>query len=204
MSCSTMKDVSGEADMMQGSLTQFAADRFGNPNASLDLNEGWTQLPTGIYFDTPEFSVSLWVFPKTAGINSRLFDCGNGQASDNVLLTILKPFFCVYSGKTPNYLGTSSKNLTFNQWQFFTLTFNGTQTNMYINSDLVINKTVDRLTMATVTRNSCYIGKSHWPSNGNTGAYLDDLRFYNVSLTQTEVIELMNQNETGLNIAFLL
>jgi len=199
-----MKDVRGGADMIQGSLTKFTADRFGNPNASLDLNEGWTQLPAGIYFNTPEISVTLWVYLKSAGMNSRLFDFGNGQGSDNVFLTILKPYFNVYVGKSSNPSGTSFKNLTLNQWQFFALTFNGTQTTMYIDSDLVINKTVPQLTMPIVLRNNCYIGKSNWPGNGNTGAYLDDLRFYNVSLTQSEVIELMNQNETGLNYAMLL
>ena len=41
----TMKDVVGGDDMTQGSLTSFAADRFGNVNSALALNGGWTQVP---------------------------------------------------------------------------------------------------------------------------------------------------------------
>jgi len=197
-----MKDVRGGADMIQGSLTKFAADRFGNPNASLDLNEGWTQLPTGIYFNTPEFSVSLWVYPIRAESSSRIFDFSNGPFADNVLLTLLKPYFDIYYGSTQSLIAMSDQSVTFNQWQFITITFNGTQGNIFLDGILIKNKIIPKLTMATVSRTNCYFGKSAWSGNGNTSAYLDDLRFFNVSLTQSEVIQLMSQNETGLDFIF--
>jgi hypothetical protein len=57
----TMKDVIASKDMTQGNATYFTSDRFGNENASLALNGGWTQVPPGIYFDTQEFTISVWV-----------------------------------------------------------------------------------------------------------------------------------------------
>jgi len=56
-----MFDVIDVAHMTQGSSTYFTTDRFGNANAALALNGGWTQVPSGIYFDTPEFTISVWI-----------------------------------------------------------------------------------------------------------------------------------------------
>ena len=63
----TMLDTIGNSNMIQGDLTSFTLDRFGCPNAALALNGGWTQVPSGIYFNTPEFSISVWVYPQQVG-----------------------------------------------------------------------------------------------------------------------------------------
>ena len=55
-----MLDQIGMAHMTQGILTKFVEDRFCNPNSALALNGGWTQVPPGVYFDTPEFTI--WVY----------------------------------------------------------------------------------------------------------------------------------------------
>ena len=46
-----------------------------------------------------------------------------------------------------------------------------------------------------LSRSNCYIGKSNWATDGYSNSYLDDLRFYNKSLTQEEINELMNYNQ---------
>ena len=48
-----MLDQIGLAHMKQGALTSLTLDRFGNPNSALALNGGWTQVPSGVYFNTP-------------------------------------------------------------------------------------------------------------------------------------------------------
>ena len=48
--------------MTQGNLTLFTKDRHGYSNSALALNGGWTQVPSGYYFNTPEFTVTFWVF----------------------------------------------------------------------------------------------------------------------------------------------
>jgi len=40
------------------------------------------------------------------------------------------------------------------------------------------------------------IGKSNWLTDGYSSLYLDDLRFFNKSLNQEEIIQLMKQNGT--------
>jgi hypothetical protein len=83
---SQMKDVIGNSDMTQGNLTTFTSDRFGNVNSALALNGGWSKVPSGIYFDSPEFTISVWVFPQQVGYWSRIIDFGNYQHY-NIVLT---------------------------------------------------------------------------------------------------------------------
>jgi hypothetical protein len=208
-----MKDQIGGADMTQGNLTTFNTDRFGMPNSALNLNGGWTQVPGGIYFNTVEFSISVWIYPQQVGIMARLFDFGNGvqnngQANNNILVQIAQglikqPVFAIYTGSTGTsgttpivFLGTKL-NITENTWQFLTITFNGYSAFIYINGQQAANLTFPLYTMPTISRSYCYIGKSAWSTDGYSWSTIDDLRFYNVSLTQSEVIQLMNQNTTG-------
>jgi hypothetical protein len=204
-----MKDLIGSADMTsQENLTSFAMDRFGNVNSALALNGGWTQVSPGVYFNSPEFSISVWVYPSNVGYFSRIIDFGNGQLSDNVVLSLscgytLQPFFEIYSGPIKEISTTSSKQITQNQWQFLTATFNGSMARIYLNRTLVAESVIQsHIRPFNLSRSKCYIGKSNWLSNGDgySYSYLDDLRFYSKSLTQEEINELMNysQNETSL------
>ena len=73
-----LTDVVGGATLTQGSpSTVFIADRFGNPNCALNLNNGFANVPsTYFYFNTPQYSVSVWVKPDSAvGQWARLFEC---------------------------------------------------------------------------------------------------------------------------------
>ena len=71
---STMQDVIGSAHMTQGSNTTFTSDRFGNPNSALALNTGYTIVPSGVYFNTPSFTISVWVYPKGVKYHARIID----------------------------------------------------------------------------------------------------------------------------------
>ena len=93
-----MNDLIGSSHMIQGNLTSFIEDRFGCLNSSLALNGGWIQVPSGIYFDSPEFTISVWVYPMNVGYFSRIIDFGVGANADNILLTLsngnsLLPYF---------------------------------------------------------------------------------------------------------------
>jgi hypothetical protein len=202
----TMIDVIGLADMAQGNLTSFFADRFGNVNSALALNGGWTEVPAGVYFDSIEFTISVWVYPSNVGGSSRIIDFGNGEGSDNILLSLssvntLQPNFYILSGLKYVFTATSAINITFNQWQFFVTTFNGTNARIYLNGTLVADSNIQNHTRQfNIWRNSCYIGKSNWAQDGYSHSYLDDLRFYNKSLTQEEIIELINYRKSKTNL----
>ncbi len=202
----SMRDVIGSADMTQGSLTSFTTDRFGNVNSSLALNGGWTHVPAGIYFDTPEFTISVWVYPINVGSASRIVDFANGPSSDNILLSLaygntLKPYFVIFSGSTSIFSIISSKPIILNQWQFLTGTFNGTNARVYLNGTLVAETNSQSYTRPfNLSRSNCYIGRSAWSGDGYSSSYLDVLRFYNKSLTHEEILELMNYNKSKINL----
>jgi hypothetical protein len=200
----TMKDVIGSAHMTpQGNLTSFGEDRFGNLDSALALNGGWTRVPGGIYFNTPEFSISVWFYPMNVSYWARIIDFGNGPSSDNILLTLSNgnsflPFFHIYDGINWVYSAESFQEVNLSNWQLLTVTYDGKNVRIFLNGQLKANVYKNYTLKSNLNRSNCYIGKSNWLGDGYSYSYLDDLRFYNKSLTQTEILDLMmSQNQTS-------
>ena len=201
-----MFDKIGFADMSQGNLTTFTSDRFGIENSALALNDGWAYVPTGIYFDSPEFTISLWIYPQKAGVWPRIIDFGNGPSGDNLILTLtdgvtLKPVLMMYARSSRVFEQSPTQALKLNEWQFLAVTFDGTYGKFYVNGILVATL-YKPLKMSSIQRSNCFIGRSNWP-DGYSSSYLDDLRFYNKSLNQSEILQLMNQNVTTCKLLLL-
>jgi hypothetical protein len=203
-----MLDQTGIAHMTQGNLTTFVEDRFGNPKSALALNGGWTQVPPGVYFDTPEFSVSVWVYPMNIGPFSRVIDFGNGERVDNLVLSLsesisLEPYLDVFPDtfSTLALRAKSFQQLKLHEWQFLVVTFNETNACIYMNGTLTANL-IQNFSLSPKPRTNCYIGKSNWASDEMSESYLDDLKFYNKSLTQEDILDLMNENRTSRRTFF--
>ena len=198
-----MLDQIGSSHMIQGSLTSFIEDRFGCSNSALALNGGWTKVPSGVYFDSPEFTISVWVYPRQIGNWSRIIDFGNGQRSDNIVLMFANeynPQHVLRILQSSNYILNkliSSQNLTLNEWQFIVATFNGTNARLYLNGILTAESNQTTYSLPVINRTKCFIGKSNWHTDGYSWSYLDDLRYYNKTLSPDEILESMNQNETS-------
>ena len=198
----TMNDVIGAANMQQGSgTTSFVADRFGNPNSALALNGGWTSVPPGIYFNSVQFTITVWVYPLSVGSSARVIDFGNGAAGDNILLSLdaggnLIPYFGIYVGGNMLSQPASTQALALNQWQFLAASFDGSMLKIYINGAITTSATVSYTSLTALTRANNFIGKSNW-ANGYSSSYLDDLRFYRTSLSQTQLLNLMSKNDTS-------
>ena len=197
-----MFDEVDSSHMTQGSLTYFTLDRFGNPNSALALNGGWTQVPSGIYFDSPKFTLSVWVYPQQVGSYSRIIDFNNGPSAGDTIVfslsdgTSLKPYFHILTGSNLCGGGISSMNLVLNEWQFLTVTFDGNNVRIYLNGQLTFDKIIT-CSPPIKQRTNCFIGKSSWAPDGYSWSLLDDLRIFNKSLTQEQILHLMNQNETS-------
>jgi hypothetical protein len=193
-----MNDSIGSAHMTQGNLTTFTFDRFGNQNSALALNGGWTQVQAGIYFDTPEFTISAWIMPQQIGSWAKLFDFGNGQWVDNIYLSLSNGSDCVpivVIDALKLFAVKSTQRCTLNQWQLLTATFDGQTITIYINATLTAANTLSSNTlMPRLIRTLNYIGKSNSIADGYSYSIIDELRFYNKSLTQCEISELMFDN----------
>ena len=187
-----MTDHVGLADMSQGSLTTFIADRFGNANSALTLNGGWTQVPSGIYFDTAQFTISVWIYPQSLGTSCRFLSFGNGESDIIEIIIQSTPQFAVSQGNTWLNYPVSPNPLVLNQWQLLVCTYDGSTFSIYINGTLSASASVT-YTMPSLTRTQNWFGRSAFSTNGFSYSYLDDIRFYNVSLNQTEIIQLQNE-----------
>jgi hypothetical protein len=211
ISCGSMLDEIGSADMSQGNATYFTLDRFGNENASLALNGGWTHVPPGIYFDTPEFTISVWVYPIKVGSYARVIDFGNilsVNALDNIVFRLdansnKKPALNIFDATGTSIGQCESTNALSNgAWQFLTTTFDGNLESLYINGALVCSQTTNYV-LPKIARLYNYIGKSYSPSHGYSWSYIDDLKFYNKSLSQSDILELMNKNGSSGKLVYL-
>jgi hypothetical protein len=142
----TMRDVVGFADMTQGNLTSFTVDRFGCEYSALALNGGWTRVPQGVYFDSPEFTISVWILPQAiVGQWVRVMDFSSGTSSNNIVFGISDlaspmPFLQINVDVNLTTGAFSSQNLSLGQWQFLAATFNGTNSYVYLNGELTNQK----------------------------------------------------------------
>jgi hypothetical protein len=190
-----MEDRISSAHMTQGDLTVFTHDIYGNQNSALALNGGWIQVPSGIYFNAAEFTISAWILPKDVGYYARLIDFGNGPDNDNIILSIsykefIQPTLHIFSGS--NYLvrATSPTPLVLDKWQFLAATFNGTNSRIYIDGILTVDW-YRNYTLPIVERTQCFIGKSNWDNDDFSYSYIDDLRIHNKALNEAEIDQLM-------------
>ena len=141
-----MNDLIGNANMTQGANTTFVSDRFGNENSALNLNGGWTQVPPGIYFNSPQFTITAWVYPQSLDYFARLIDFGNGAPSDNIMFILSngftkQPVMRFGNGSTQIGTGLTSSPLIENKWQFLAATFDGCKIKIYIDGILKGNET---------------------------------------------------------------
>merc|ERR1712062_239581 len=81
-------DYVGEAHAMQGAFTTFSNNRKQENSSSLEFNGGYAIVPEGIYFNTPQFSFTMWIKPESIITHwSRILDFGNGRhTNSNILL----------------------------------------------------------------------------------------------------------------------
>ena len=193
-----MHDVIGMAHMTQGSsAVTFCQDRYGTLGSAINLsNKSFTEVPSGIYFDSPTFTISVWIYPLNPSTNwTRVIDFGNGAGIDNLFLSfgsnngILHPAISIRKVKRLITNTLSPQALASSQWQLLTATFDGNQTHIYINGSLMNSANVN-YSSTSLNRTKNYIGKSHWDHDGFSDSLLDDLRFYNKSLNQAEIIDL--------------
>lgn len=201
-----MLDYIDAADMTQGSSISFVSDRFGNSNSSLALNDGWTQIPSDVYFDTPEFTISAWVYPIKIGKYARLIDFGNAYQIDNIILRLdsgsdNKPKFFIFPGfRSPSDSVSFKKSLALNLWHHLSVTFDGNRLRSYLDGTLEDDTKYTYTMPQSLVRANNYFGKSIKAGVTFLQLYLDDVRFYSKSLNQNEIMDLKNSNPSKVFI----
>jgi parallel beta-helix repeat protein len=152
-------------------------------NTSIQFNgtDSYVQLPSGFSNFTGGFTAEMWVYPTAAASFQRMFEFGNGQASDNFGLARVGTSndlqFFVYSGGSAAGSVTATNVLEFNTWQHFAvaMTAAGAVT-IYKNGQVVATGTTT--VPRNITRTSNFLGKSNWSGDGLYAGGMDEVAFY--------------------------
>jgi hypothetical protein len=192
---SNLSDVVGGANLFGGSSYSFTYDRFCSPNSAIYFNQGYLQVPKGVYF-SGDFTVTTWINLKSYHSWARIFDFGNGQI-ENVFLgmhgissqlagsTYISPSF--------KYIQTSSI-INLNKWYFISFVLSGTTSFIYVNGNQVGTGTLN--IPNNIKRTTNYIGKSNWPWDSDANAIYDEFKIYQGALSFDDI---MNEYQNSLN-----
>ena len=109
--------------MINVSLTYTTYDRFGNVNSALALNGGYNLIPSGVYLNTQEFSISSWVYPQKVSEWSRIIELSNNNHLDLVVFALsyentMQPYFEIRTDRnTKLFSERTNQTIFMNQWQ---------------------------------------------------------------------------------------
>ncbi len=165
---------------------------------SFDGTNDYIDLPSAVYFNG-QYSIECWVYPRSYGHYPRVIDFGNGVSSDNIILILNDPtnncpLLSVYPG---NYLLTAPKPLELNKWSHIAVTVGADKAKMYINGNIVAVDDASNYLASNVVRNDCYIARSNWTGDDYSDAMFDELRIWNTTRTQQQIIDNMHQSLSG-------
>jgi hypothetical protein len=195
---SNLSDVVGGANLYGGENYSFVPDRFGSQNSAIYFNQGYLQVPEGVYF-SGDFTFTAWIYLRTYRRYSRIFDFGNGESNDNIGLGLYNETFNIYGiiykdSQASRILTTLIINL--NEWYFISFVLYGTTGYIYVNGNQVSNDTLN--IPANLNRTMNYIGKSNWKYDTNiyVNAIYDEFKIHKVALSSSEI---MNEYKISSN-----
>jgi hypothetical protein len=197
-----LNDAVGGANLFEGSSYSFVPDRFCSPNSAIYFNKGYLKVPSGIYF-SGNFTFTAWIYLKSYQSWSRIFDFGNGQTSDNVVLSMVDSTSqltgSLFKGSSRSFIETSSSSskINLNEWYFISFVLNGTIGYIYVNGDQVATNTLN--VPNNITRTSNYIGKSNY-DDPNADAIYDELKIYQGALSSADILNEYKKNSKNGNI----
>ena len=164
-------------NLNKASLT---TDRFGRNSSSLKLNYGNLQAQDGIYF-YGDFTLTTWVKMYALNATVRFFKM-IAQSGTSLLFCLTfsantGPFYAFSNGNQ-----AANTSLTIGKWQHLAYTIKGTTLSIYIDGLCVYTGFTSQISPQVF--NSVYFGYPYSPY-----VDLDDVKIYNRSLTQSEIIQ---------------
>ena len=169
---------------------------------SLNGTNQYVQMPTNVWFSN-DFTIEAWVYERSYNNWSRVVDFGNGT-NDNVYLALStgttgQPRLAVYVGASPYYI-IAPGPIPLNQWVHLAATLRNNTATLYTNGVMAISGPVTPPNAVNRTNN--YIGRSNWAADSYANAIFDEVRIWNVALTQAQIannlLTTLAGNEPGL------
>lgn len=195
-----VNDLIGGANMTGGSSKgkSFVKDKYGIDSAALYLNDGFYNLPNGVYI-SGDFTLSVWIKLISSNDYARLLSINNinnitNGFTDSVQFTIgsslskqINPYINFTHINGSSWRIQSTKGLTMNKWQHLVFRLNGTDLNIIIDGELT-EKCPTPMIPNAVIRNNVQFGALNGYGNQRPDAYMDELRLYNRSLSYDEIM----------------
>ena len=191
------KDSIGGANLLTGSDSirfGLGPDRFGKTDSSLYLNNGWVQMPPGIYINGPGFTISHWINSISSGdfipisfSNCNLNDYISTQVSG----------FNLWGNQMGGPSGSSrmycSQKISLNLWNHLAYVYypNNTMT-LFINGNYACSKDNCNPPGINIYRTTNYIGANPQGTNVFLNGYIDEIKIYNVGLTSDQMLAEFN------------
>jgi hypothetical protein len=198
-----------------GTGVTLTSDRFGNANKaySFDGNTGSHIRFPADNFPTGNRTISLWFYVTHVDNHPGVL-CygGNGGCNTQILMIINKADFpnayTVLAHCATNLISAPYSEEPVNKWYQLTMTINGSEQKIYING--VLKQTANTFLTSTFVAGTSTILGEMLNTDGNSiyidnsaGKFvgkLDDLRFYNVAMDETQVLALYNSESVTVNI----
>lgn len=183
-------DLVGGATLFGGTSYTYVADRFNNPNSAIYFNNGYLQVPPGVYF-SGDFTVTAWIFLNAHSPVQVIFDFGNGPDSDNNIFLIkdaassgglLRSF--VNYNSTNYFISTPIVMPNLNQWYHVAFTLSRNIGSIYVNGILILSSPLSLI--RSVTRSTNYIGRDSY-GDIQINAIYDDLKIYQGALSTAAI-----------------
>lgn len=201
----TVKDVSGHGNdgVLNGGTAWTAAGKSGRA-VDLQGTNGYIGLPNGIASDSPNLTVATWVDVDSVKTWASVFALGTGT-TNRIFLTLndnggATRLANMPQGGAENIL-TGPAFPTSKIWHHVAITIFGNTYTLYINGIQVAsvsNMQANMTHLGQTTTN--YIGRSQYPADPYFDGRIDDFRIYERALGSDEIMSLVTETMTDLEI----
>ena len=187
------------------SLPQLSEQIINNSALFSRAHQNYIELPTLIQNQpnfNDSFSVTVWAkFSASAGYWERIFDIGNGTNINNIFLgrqdTSNNLVLGIHDPGTSQYL-VANGAISDTNWHFWGATCNGSGGCKLYKDGVKIAESTTMKIPANVARTKNYIGKSNWSADAYLEGGVDELKFFDATLSDSEILSIYN-NETIKN-----
>ena len=189
-------DVVGSADMINGSNATFTNDRNNASFSAVDLNFGYYTIPSINYSYGKTWTVSFWIFHRSAGYKSypRVIDFINAPDNDNIFIYLNQNSSticsCIHRSFVRYHL-CSNSDFKASIWNHVSFAKNLSQMSLYINGKFQTSSvTTDN--NSKLLNGSNFFGKSNGNANDIINAKIDDLKIFDIAMNSSRIIQNMN------------
>jgi len=189
---SNLSDVVGEANLSNGSSYSFTYNRFCSSNSAIHFNQGYLQVPEGLYFNG-EFTFIAWLKFKFVSSNLIILDFSNNGVNKNEIK------LGVSCTKIMASIGSISRHcnsyLKPGVWNHVAYVSNSSVFWFYLNGIQILNTTSLSPTNALTSFN--FFG-TNFKKKPSSNAIFSDIKLYSGAMNSNDILnDFIINSENG-------